>query len=71
MGEMMQSSKEINYVFKSFYSQLYSLDQNLKQSEIDTLVKDLGLSKLSKPQANMFDNPLTLNEHHKAMEKMP
>lgn len=70
LGQVTQNPQEINNIFKNFYTDLYRQEQHPKQSEIDDFLQKLELPKLSKEQANMLDNPLTLEELHKALEGM-
>lgn len=48
--------------FKIFHSNLYSLDHELNQSEIDAFLNNLDLPILPREQANILEAPLTAEE---------
>ena len=70
-GIISQNAQEINNVFQKCYTNLYSSDHELKQSEIDTFLNILDLPTLPTEQVNILDAPLTSEELNKALNTIP
>uniref|UniRef100_A0A672F570 Reverse transcriptase domain-containing protein n=1 Tax=Salarias fasciatus TaxID=181472 RepID=A0A672F570_SALFA len=70
-GRPTNSPDEINQVFKEFYANLYSSDNNSKDEDITSFLTSVNFPHLSPEQKNTLDSPLTNEEIHSALNKMP
>lgn len=70
-GEITQYPQEINKIFQTFYTNLYSSNINPKPSEVQSFSNNLDLPKLCEEDAEELDKPLTVEDLYKALFQMP
>lgn len=70
-GSLATKSREINDVFKKFYINLYTSENTATDKEIMVFLNKLNLPKLSVPQKEDLDLPISSQEIFDAIKALP
>ena len=70
LGNPTQNPQNINDIFRTYYSKLYTTNKDKHASEIDSFLNNIKLPKLNTDQAKTLDAPLTAVEFEKAVKHL-
>lgn len=57
-GKPKNSPQEINQILRNLYAQIYSLNKNLSQEDIDSFLKSIELPQVNTEQTKTLDAPI-------------